>query len=157
MDTRSAMTCMRTLASLVLLLLATPAIAADDEIGELSTLLDQFLAGASRNDIAAHERFWSDELVYTSSNGTRFGKDAILAGIRNSAPEQPDAPPTIYTAKDVDIRIYDDTAVVAFRLVGTSEVSVQQYFNTGTFILRDGAWRAVAWQATRIPDPEGDD
>lgn len=157
MDTRAAMTSIRTLARLVLLLLATPAIAADDETSRLSTLLDQFLAGASRNDIDAHERFWSDELVYTSSSGTRFGKSDILAGIRASAPEQLDEPPTIYTAEDVDIRLYGNTAVVAFRLVGTSEGSVQQYLNTGTFIRRDGEWRAVAWQATRIPFPEGDD
>jgi hypothetical protein len=26
-----------------------------------------------------------------------------------------------------------------------------EYFNTGTFRKRDGEWRAVAWQATRIP------
>jgi hypothetical protein len=26
-----------------------------------------------------------------------------------------------------------------------------QYLNTGTFAKRDGAWKAVAWQATRVP------
>jgi hypothetical protein len=26
-----------------------------------------------------------------------------------------------------------------------------QYFNTGTFLKRDGEWRALAWQATVIP------
>jgi hypothetical protein len=43
-------------------------------------------------------------------------------------------------------------AIVAFRLIGTAEDgTVQQYFNTGTFLKRDGAWRVVAWQATKIP------
>lgn len=148
---------MRAVAILVLVLITVPAIAADGPTGELSALLDQFLAGASRNDIAVHERFWSDELVYTSSIGTRFGKSDILAGIRASASEPSDAPPTNYTAEDVDIRIYGDAAVVAFRLVGTSPGNVQRYYNTGTFLRRDGEWRAVAWQATRIPDPGGDD
>jgi hypothetical protein len=36
---------------------------------------------------------------------------------------------------------------VAFRLV----TATQQYFNTGTFVKREGRWQAVAWQATKIP------
>ena len=28
------------------------------------------------------------------------------------------------------------------------------YFNTGTFLRRDGLWQVVAWQATRIPDAD---
>ncbi len=149
---------LRRFASLVFLLLATPVVGAgEDENSRLSALLQQFLAGASRNDIDAHERFWSDELVYTSSSGTRFGKSDILAGIRDSAPQPSDVPPTVYTAEDVDIRVYGDTAVVAFRLVGTSQDGVQEYFNTGTFVREDGEWRAVAWQATRIPGGEASD
>jgi hypothetical protein len=42
-------------------------------------------------------------------------------------------------------------------LVGTTAVDkdlapeVLYYYNTGTFLRRDGEWRVVAWQATRIP------
>ncbi|HEU0106862.1 MAG TPA: hypothetical protein VFT38_11870, partial [Vicinamibacteria bacterium] len=32
---------------------------------ELTRLLREFLAGASRNDAAAHERFWAEDLIYT--------------------------------------------------------------------------------------------
>ena len=151
------MATIRRLATLPLLLLATSVLAGDEEIDTLSALLDQFLAGASRNDIAAHERFWSDELVYTSSNGTRFGKRDILDGISASASEPTDSPATTYTARDVDIRVYGDAAVVAFRLVGTSGTRIQAYFNTGTFVRRNGEWRAVAWQATKIPEPGASD
>jgi len=28
---------------------------------------------------------------------------------------------------------------------------VLTYFNTGTFLRRNGAWQVVAWQATAIP------
>ena len=140
-----------------MLLFAVPVFASDGETRTLSMLLERFLAGASVNDAAVHERFWSDELVYTSSNGTRFGKSDILAGVRASAAEPPDETPTVYTAEDVDIRVYGDTAVVAFRLVGTSDDGIQSYFNTGTFVRRDGEWRAVAWQATRIPGAEAVD
>lgn len=158
MQARSATTSICRFAGLAILILATPGVgASEDEHSRLSALLDRFLVGASRNDIDAHERFWNDELVYTSSSGRRFGKSDILAGIRDTARQPADEPPTVYTAEDVDIRVYGDTAVIAFRLVGTSDGSVQEYFNTGTFIRQDGEWRAVAWQATRIPGAEASD
>ena len=31
--------------------------------------------------------------------------------------------------------------------------STENYLNTGTFLRRNGEWRAVAWQATREPEP----
>ena len=54
------------------------------------------------------------------------------------------------------MRVYGDTAIVAFKLVGTpadtsEDTDVLYYFNTGTFLKRDGVWRVVAWQATKIP------
>lgn len=147
------MSSMRHLLAVVLLAIGPAAGADSDAVAEISALLDEFLVGATANDAAAHERFWSDDLVYTSSNGTRFGKADILDGVRAAEGEDgSDAPQTVYTAEDVDIRVYGDTAIVAFRLLGTSQTSVQQYFNTGTFLLFGDEWRVVAWQATRIPD-----
>ena len=122
---------------------------------ELTELLRSFLDGASRNEIAAHERFWADELVYTSSAGERTNKPEILAGLRE-APETAEEP-LVYSAEDIRIRQYGDLAVVAFRLVGTpagaAGKSPLHYLNTGTFLRRDGEWRAVAWQATREAEP----
>jgi hypothetical protein len=135
---------------------------ADGPDQTLIELLDQFLAGASNNDLAAHERFWSDDLVYTSSSGTRFGKADIIGPMQEAAgqdgeesgDEANDEPATVYTREALLVRVYGDTAVITFRLVGTTQaepVEVQRYYNTGTFLLRDGEWRAVAWQATKIP------
>lgn len=123
---------------------------------ELESLLHEFLAGASVNDAVVHQRFWAEDLVYTSSSGARFGKNDILEGLK-SEQEQPAAE---YSAEDVDIRQYGRTAVVAFRLVSREPGSTgvqAEYFNTGTFVERDGYWQAVAWQATRIPEagPDG--
>ena len=114
---------------------------------ELETLLRDFLAGVDER--AVHGRFWADDLVYTSSSGSRFGKQQILDGIDGADAAEPSP---VYTAENVDIRVYDDMAVVAFRLVATAaDGSVEEYFNTGTFAYRDGRWQAVAWQATKIP------
>ncbi|MGH8204697.1 MAG: nuclear transport factor 2 family protein [Steroidobacteraceae bacterium] len=124
---------------------------------ELTELLTFFLHGASRGDVEAHERFWADDLVYTRSAGVRVGKQEILDAVRAS-PESPDEPPVAYSAEDVRIRQYGDTAVVAFRLIGRTgsgeSSATEHYLNTGTFVRRSGEWRAVAWQATRVPDAE---
>jgi ketosteroid isomerase-like protein len=136
----------------LLTLLCGPAHGADDA-AELARLLNEFLAGASVNDAAAHERFWADDLVYTSSGGERFGKQAILDELRAEDAGTAE-PAVVYSAEDVRIRLYDDMAVVAFRLLGTAQgepAEVAQYLNTGTFQKREGEWKAVAWQATRIP------
>jgi ketosteroid isomerase-like protein len=125
---------------------------------ELTKLLREFLAGASRNDAAAHQRFWADELVYTGSSGRRIGKADILSDLRTPPSPRPAGPATTYTAEDIRIQQYGDTAIVAFRLVGTTENSgrteVTRYLNTGTFLKRGGEWRVVAWQATKAPRAE---
>ena len=87
---------------------------------ELTALLAHFLDGASRNDIAVHERFWAEDLIYTRSAGQRVGKAEILASVR-AGPESPEEPPVTYSAEDVRIQQYGDTAIVAFRLVGRTE------------------------------------
>lgn len=137
------------------LLLVLPALAAAQSApatAELTTLLHTFLDGASRNDPEVHDRFWADDLVYTGSSGRRVGKADILKDVR-SAPTT-SSPDVVYTAEDVRVQQYGDTALVAFRLVATSKTEPRMtFYNTGTFVKRNGEWRAVGWQATRIPPP----
>ena len=49
----------------------------ESAVAELTILLHDFLANSNKAE--THSRFWADDLVYTSSNGTRFGKDDIIA------------------------------------------------------------------------------
>ena len=124
---------------------------------ELTKLLQEFLAGASRNDAAIHDRFWADDLVYTGSSGRRKGKAEIMRDVREEGAPKPGDESTLFTAEDIRIQQYGDTAIVAFRLVGTTAKKdgakeVKQYLNTGTFLKREGKWQAVAWQATVLPD-----
>ena len=125
---------------------------------ELTKLLQDFLAGASRNDAAMHDRFWADDLIYTSSKGERKGKPEIMKEVRSETPTKAGDEATVFTAQDIRIQQYGDTAIVAFRLVGTSEQdgkkAVNNYLNTGTFLKRDGKWQAVAWQATIMPQKD---
>ncbi|HWM26250.1 MAG TPA: nuclear transport factor 2 family protein [Chthoniobacterales bacterium] len=125
------------------------------DAGELTKLLQEFLAGAGRNDVAMHERFWADELVYTSALGRRKGKADIMRELREEGPAKPGAETVVYTAEEIRIQQYTDTAIVAFRLVATTEKAgvktVANYLNTGTFLKRNGKWQAAGWQATAVP------
>jgi ketosteroid isomerase-like protein len=128
------------------------------DAAELTKLLKDFLAGASRNDAAAHDRFWAEDLIYTSSAGRRMGKADIMRDQRSAAEPKKGSPATAYSAEDIRIQQYGDTAIVAFRLIGATEkagtAAVDNYLNTGTFLKRGGKWQAVAWQSTKIPRPE---
>ena len=124
----------------------------DADRAALRTLLDDFLANAADRD--THAGFWADDLVYTSSRGTRTDRDSILASFDASEADS-DVPGPVYSADRVSIRLYGSTAVVAFRLIATpppeSAEPVSHYLNTGTFVKSGDEWRAVAWQATTVP------
>ena len=125
---------------------------AADQQAALSNLLDQFLHGASSGDTSMHDRFWSDDLVYTSSSGQRYGKAELMAGLTSSQAQT--TPALIYSAEQVRIRIYDQLALIDFILVATANGTGQQRFlNSGVLKHEGDQWRAVNWQATRKAEP----
>ncbi len=146
----------RILAVLLLLTFAS-AVRAETEPDApvLTKLLNEFLAGAGRNDATIHERFWADDLIYTTSKGERKDKAAIMKEVRSEGAPKPEDETTVFTAENIRIQQYGETAIVAFRLVGTTEKdgekTINKYLNTGTFLKRNGQWQAVAWQATMVP------
>lgn len=125
------------------------------DTAELTKLLQDFLAGAGGNDVALHERFWADDLIYTSAKGRRKGKADILRELKAEPPVKPGDETTIYSAEEIRIQQYGETAIIAFRLIATTEKDgtkeVANYLNTGTFLKRAGKWQAVGWQATALP------
>lgn len=147
---------MRALTVIFALLGATAAAELPPGEAELSALLDSFLKGASSNEAAIHDRFWADDLVYTSSSGERYGKAEIMQGLSESD-EATDEDTPAYSARDVKIRVFENTAVITFRLVAEfADETTQNYYNTGVFRQRDGEWRAITWQATQAAEPESD-
>ena len=148
------------LALLSMVLPATLLAAAAPDAPALRKLLDEFLAGASRNDAAVHDRFWAEDLIYTGSSGRRIGKADILRDVRSAPAPKPGDPTAAYHAEDVRIQQYGTTAIVAFRLVANTTDSTGthalQFHNSGTFLKRAGKWQVVSWQATRIPESAAD-
>src|SRR4029078_5700525 len=97
------------------------------DAAELTKLLNDFLAGASHTDVAIHDRFWADDLIYTRSAGRRVNKSEVMHDVRSTPAPKPTDPKTIYTAEDIRIQQYGDTAIVAFRLVATTETGGAKY------------------------------
>ena len=123
---------------------------------QLQAKLRDFLIGAGKNDPAAHDAFWADDLVYTSAKGVVKTKAEIMQSVREEAakPPDPNEPKASYDAEDVVVHDFGDFAVVNFRLVAHTDDHGKQetsYFrNTGTFAKRGGDWKVVAWQATKV-------
>ena len=144
-----------TMVLVVLLAVSINAQTAPDAL-ELTKLLNDFLAATT--DPAMHERFWADDLIYTRSAGRRVSKAEVLHDVRAAPPPKPDDPKTVYSPEDIRIQQYGNTAIVAFRLVGTTQTQggpqVARFLNSGTFLKRNGKWQVVNWQATRMARSE---
>src|SRR6266404_2071164 len=152
----------RILSTVIVMLMLTSGLHAQTapDSAALTSLLKEFLDGASRNDAAMHDRFWAEDLIYTGSSGRRIGKADILRDQRSAPASKSGDAATAYSAEDIRIQQYGTTAIVAFRLVGTTrregKTETANYLNTGTFLKRNGKWQVVSWQATRMPRSEED-
>ncbi|RUO76738.1 nuclear transport factor 2 family protein [Pseudidiomarina taiwanensis] len=146
----------RLLFGLVLLLSGGVAVADDHDANSVTATIDHFLWGASINDASIHDAFWADELTYTSSSGTRFGKAQLMAGMADAKVLEPPLQ-AWYTAEDYEVKdLADGLKVVNFTLVAHdssgSETTRTTFLNTGVMLFRDGRWQALNWNATRTND-----
>src|SRR2546421_11392495 len=71
---------------------------------ELTTLLKDFLAGASRNDAAMHDRFWAEDLIYTGSTRRGRGKAEGFRGGRSAPAPKPGDPNTKLHAPSIHLQ-----------------------------------------------------
>lgn len=122
---------------------------------ELTARLRQFLDDAGHNNAPGFDKFFADDVIYTRSAGSVTTKAAIMRSVQNSGPNV--SPDTVFSAEDITIHEYGDTAVVAFRLVATAAhpkgtAAPSNYRNTGVFLKRNGQWQVVAWQSTKMPE-----
>src|SRR5580693_10397044 len=122
---------------------------------EVTSLLREFIAGAGSGDRTIFERFFADDVIYTRATGAVITKASIMESLGKPSPASEGK--SSYSAEDITVHEYGDTAVVAFRLEGRTEhadgtVETAHYRNTGTFLRRNGRWQAVAWQATKISE-----
>jgi hypothetical protein len=119
---------------------------------QLTSRLNEFLDAAGRNDRAVFDRFFADDVIYTRSAGVTIDKAEIMKNVGH-----PDTMGTksTFSADDVTIHDYGQTAIVNFRLVAqTDSGGTSHYRNTATFLKRNNGWQVVAWQSTKAPVPD---
>jgi ketosteroid isomerase-like protein len=131
---------------------AAVAMSAEDQATarHVEQLVRDFLANVPKNDPKIFQEFFADDVIYTRSAGVTVNKAEILKNINVRAANEPEAK---YDADDFTVHPYGNMAVVNFRLIQHSGAETNYFRNTGTFLKRHGKWQAVAWQATKVPEP----
>jgi len=138
-----------------------PAVAIPQTAGDsvttqkLTGMLRQFLMDAAQGNAAGFDSFFADDVIYTRSAGVVTNKAEIMKNVSSMRPTAESK--STYSAEDITVHDYGDTAVVAFQLVARTEhadgtITAGNYRNTGTFLRRNGRWQVVAWQSTKIPE-----
>jgi ketosteroid isomerase-like protein len=136
--------------------LATPQSGSEGDTKEkVTAMLRQFLVDAAQGSVAGFESFFADDVIYTRSAGVVTNKAEILKNVANLRPTAESK--CTYSAEDVTVHDYGDTAIVAFQLVARTEhadgkIETGKYRNTGTFLRRKGRWQVVAWQSTKMSE-----
>src|ERR1700730_6023946 len=121
-------------------------------------MLRDFLAAVAHGDKKVFEKFFADDVIYTSSTGVMMDKSEVMRTIGAHAENGSKA---TYRAEDITVHPYESMVVVNFRMVMDGENDSQRqtaYFrNTGTLLKRNGEWQAVAWHATEAsPEDAGE-
>jgi len=119
---------------------------------ELKQITREMFDAFMRGDKAFLDRLFVDTYIDTTREGRTYTKAQILKNVK--------APPASVNIsidiEDAQVFDYGDTALMVYRKVERVEVIGQktesQQRVTDTFIRRDGRWRTISSQGTRIPD-----
>jgi ketosteroid isomerase-like protein len=117
---------------------------------EIRDLEGQINAAVVSGNLQVFERLLADDFTHTNHTGVYRTRAQWLA---NHKPGQ--SPYDAYDVDDLAIRVYGDTAVVTARTTPKGRDSkgkpiTGQYRYLRVWARREGQWRAVAFQGTRV-------
>jgi predicted peroxiredoxin len=107
------------------------------------------------NDYAFFERVEADEFIFTDAGGGVTTKKQDLEGLKQ--PPNPDVKLIAYDVDEMNVMLYDKTAVVTGRVTtkrmikGAEVVSKSRF--TDVFVWRQERWQLVAGHTSRIRQP----
>jgi len=117
--------------------------------GKILGLEEKRIAAMVNKDVATLDALLADDLSYTHSGGTTDTKASFISLIR----ERGRYLGVDYSNTQVIPVPSGDTVVVRGRAqIRLEGVAGYPVLFLDVWALRDGAWKMVAWQATRIPD-----
>ena len=109
---------------------------------------DRRIKATIDDDLATLEAILADDLTYGHSNGVVDTKASYMETLRSGKTKYQ----TIERLPSV-VRVYGNTAIIT----GTATVGLRGQAAPFTlrytlaYVMRDGQWRMVAWQSTRLP------
>ena len=118
-----------------------------DSVSEIRALEAADNAAIFHGDVAAIERMTSEDHTFITPRGMLLTRAQMLKGIANGSFGN-----EYREVDDLNIRVYGAAAVVTGRTRLTRQEGGKDYSDayrfTRVYVRQQGAWRAVAWQAT---------
>jgi len=129
--------------------------AAADTTADLVQLEQKLTDALQRSDVDAVAALWADDLVWIGLSGKRSSKAEQLAGMKAQATAPGSAPAVVGVVnKDVNVRVYGETAVVTVVSTWTMRTADGQrtsdYLATHVWNERAGQWRLVSAHISRV-------
>lgn len=102
-----------------------------------------------KRDVAALERLYADEYLFTDSEGVTYNKAQDIANTSNGTYK-----PTSNKFEDMKVHVYGGTAVVTgqntIKAIFKGKDASGTYRFTDVFVKRAGRWQCVATQSTLV-------
>jgi ketosteroid isomerase-like protein len=133
--------------SVVLLLLSLSASSQESSGQDILKIEEQWTQALLKADADYLERLYTDDIVYTHTNGMVNTKTEFLASLKAGKAKY-----LSLERSELKVRNYGDTAIVTFRaLIKVNAVTLPSQI-IHVFVRQNGEWRMAAYQSTRLPD-----
>jgi len=118
---------------------------------EIKSLERRWASAAVRAAISEVSTYEADDVVFTDAEGHVSGKEQDLAALQSG-----DEKMQTIELRDVRVQVYDSTAIATgtniMRWSQKGKDASGQYRFTDTWVKRNGRWRVVASQITKIQE-----
>jgi hypothetical protein len=106
---------------------------------------------ASKRDIAALARYFADDCIFSTDDGTLITKTQLMEHYRKPSA----AYDRLVDPRDYVVRVHGNTAVLNYRVTGHEQFGdtdiISEQRRTETWLKQDGSWLLVAMQWDNIP------
>lgn len=133
----------------VAICLLLPFTAAAQEIAEKTILKleDQWVEALITGDIKFLDQLYTDDIVYTHTNGTVNTKAEFFEAIKGGRAKY-----ASIDRDDIKVRFHGDTAIVTCRSVIKVNTATVPSRMIHVYVKQNGVWRMAAYQSTRLPE-----
>jgi hypothetical protein len=119
---------------------------------ELESLQSRRFQATTSGDFATLQELMAEDLTYTHTSARMETRQEFMDNIRNERLVFKGIEPS-----GIHIRVYGETGILTgmavITLRGRERDTVFSVRFLDVWVRRDGRWREVAWQTTRVPEP----